>query len=168
MLSLSRARSALALCSRAMLYMALFMLVLLTALVLAQIICRNVFDLGLPWADELARFCGVALVFLAIPYLLIEDKHIAMDLVPNMLPRTGKMLCESASRVLMIGFCAIVLWALYKFLLRAAKFSTPALGIPNLVFYMPAILGFAFFALIALYKLLARHGSSETHQEHDA
>lgn len=136
-----------------MLYVSLFMLILMTVLVVGQVICRNFFDLGLPWADELARFCGVALVFLAAPRLLLDNKHIAVDLVPDMLPRAWRTALDVVNRLLGLTFSAIILWALYKFLLRGWKFSTPALGIPNLVYYLPAILGFVFFAVVTIYRL---------------
>jgi TRAP-type C4-dicarboxylate transport system permease small subunit len=136
-----------------MLYAGLFMLILMTILVVGQVICRNFFDLGLPWADELARFCGVALVFLAAPRLLLDNKHIAVDLVPDMLPRAGRAVLAAVNGLLSLAFSAIILWALYKFLLRGWKFATPALGIPNLVYYLPAILGFVFFAIVTVYRL---------------
>ena len=148
--------------TRTMLHAALAMLLALTGLVLAQVVCRDFFDLGLPWADELARFCGMALVFLAMPRLLLDNKHIAMDLVPNMLPRTGARVLAVIGRLLALAFCGIALWAIYKFLGRAWRFSTPALGIPNIVFYLPAILGFALFAVVTIYRLFVP-GSAEEH-----
>ena len=137
----------------AMLYAALAALLAMTALVVVQVICRNFFDLGLPWADELARFCGIALVFLAIPHLLLEDKHIAVDMVVELLPRLARSVLGIVNRVLALAFCAVLLWAIYKFLSRAWQISTPALGIPNPVYYLPAILGFALFAVVTIYRL---------------
>ena len=40
----------------------IFLLALIAALVVLQVAARNLFDLGLPWADELARFCAIGLV----------------------------------------------------------------------------------------------------------
>lgn len=37
---------------------------------------------------------------------------------------------------------------------RAAKFSTPALGMPNWLFYLPAAIGMLLFGLVALRRLL--------------
>lgn len=136
-----------------MLYAALVMLIATTLLVVAQVICRNFFDLGLPWADELARFCGMSLVFLAIPRLLFDDKHIAMDMIPALLPRAAQSALGVVNRLLALAFCAILLWAIYKFLYRAWKISTPALGIPNYIYYLPAIIGFALFAAVTLHRL---------------
>lgn len=136
-----------------MLYAGLAMLIVMTVLVVGQVVCRNFLDLGLPWADELARYCGVALVFLAVPRLLLDGKHISVDLVPALLPKGGQRVLAMLTAALSLAFCAILLWALYKFLGRAWKISTPALGIPNLVYYLPAILGFALYAVVTLYRI---------------
>ena len=139
-----------------LLYAGLMSLGLLTALVVAQVICRDAFDMGLPWADELARFCGVALVFLSLPRLLIDHGHIAVDLIPNALGPGKRAILMRINELLMVVFCGIMLVGLYKFLLRAGKFSTPAMGIPNWIYYLPAVLGIALFTLVALRRLLAR------------
>ncbi|WP_102222640.1 TRAP transporter small permease [Acidimangrovimonas sediminis] len=158
-----------------MLWLALVMLLGLTALVILQVLARNLLDLGLPWADELSRWFGIALVFLAVPRLLLEERHIAMDLVPAMLPRAGQWALATLGRLALIGFAGVMLWALYRFLLRAGRFGTPALGIPNTLFYLPLVLGFALVALIAAWRLVhapardaAREAEDETLPEPDA
>lgn len=139
--------------STVLLYAGLLSLAAVTLLVLVQIVCRNFFDMGLPGADELARFFGMALVFLAAPRLLVDNTHIAVDLVPNLLRPRARAILVGFNGFLTLVFCGIMLLALYKFLLRAGKFSTPALEIPNLIYYLPAVLGIAYFALVALYRL---------------
>jgi TRAP-type transport system small permease protein len=69
-------------------------LALMSALVVLQVICRNGFDLGLPWADELARFCGVSLVYLAVPLLGLRGELIAVDMLVKALGgRMRQALC---------------------------------------------------------------------------
>jgi TRAP-type C4-dicarboxylate transport system permease small subunit len=41
-----------------------------------------VFNAGLPWAEELARYCGLGVVYLTVPLLLLHDKHIKVELLP--------------------------------------------------------------------------------------
>lgn len=135
--------------------LAVAMLAMTTVLVLAQVALRNLFDLGLPWADELARFGGVALVFLALPRLLIEGKHIAVDLLVSALPTRGRRLMRRFGDAMTLAFCCLVLAALWQFLRRAAAFSTPTLGIPNLVYYSPAILGVLLLGLVAAWRIIA-------------
>lgn len=131
---------------------AVAMLALLTGLVLSQVICRNYFNLGLPWADELARFSGIALVFFAVPKLLMENKHIRMDILLNSLPPSAQAVMGRLCYLLIFVYCAASLFGFYKYLWRAGKFSTPALGMPNLFFYLPALLGMVALAAVAFYR----------------
>jgi TRAP-type C4-dicarboxylate transport system permease small subunit len=56
----------------------------------------------------------------------------------------------------MLAFCAFFLIACWGFMQRAARFSTPALGIPNLVYYLPAIAGMALTTLVAADRVWGR------------
>lgn len=134
---------------------AMLLLALMCGLVVGQVIGRNLFDTGMPWADELSRFCGVAIVFLCIPLLALRGQHVAVDMVPMMLPDRYRRWVSFAVELLVLGFAGLALWALYAFLGRAWKFATPTLGIPNWVFYAPAIIGFALLAVVTVTRLAA-------------
>lgn len=128
-------------------------LALMTILIVAQVVGRNVFDLGMPWADELARMSGVALVFLCVPLLAIRGQHVAVDMVPMMMPPRARRIFLAAGEVMVLAFCALTLYGLQAFLLRAGKFATPALGISNWFVYTPAVIGFALMVLVTLTRL---------------
>ena len=134
---------------------AMLLLARMCALVVGQVIARNLFDTGMPWADELSRFCGVAIVFLCIPLLALRGQHVAVDMVPMMLPDRYRRWVSFVVELLVICFAGLALWALYAFLGRAWKFATPTLGIPNWVFYAPAIIGFALLAVVTMTRLAA-------------
>ncbi|SMF13863.1 TRAP-type C4-dicarboxylate transport system, small permease component [Tistlia consotensis] len=129
---------------------------LMTALVVLQVVARNFFDLGLPWADELARLSGIALTFLALPYLLARGKHIAVEFLVGLLGGRRRRLVLAVADLAVALFCALMLWGFVKFLGRAAAFSTPSLGLPNLVFYAPAFAGTLLLGLAALLRGLGR------------
>lgn len=145
-----------------MLYAAVAALAVMTILVLVQVVCRDFFDMGLPGADKLARFFGMALVFLAIPRLLVDNGHIAVDLFPSMLGPRNRAIVDAVNGVLLLLFCGIMIVALYKFLLRAGKFSTPALGVPNWIYFLPAVLGVVLFACVALHRLFTASNNSSS------
>lgn len=132
---------------------AILFLALMSVLIVAQVVGRNLFDVGMPWADELSRFSGVALVFLCVPILALRGQHVAIDMVPMMLPSAGRRACALVVEAMVLAFAAFVLWGLYAFLGRAWKFATPTLGIPNWVYYTPAVIGFALLALITVARL---------------
>ena len=125
---------ALAPISKACLTPGIRLLALMSLLIVVQVVGRNLFDLGMPWADELSRFCGVALVFLGVPFLALRGAHVAVDMVPTMLPPLGRRICILIAELMMLAFAAISVWAIYAFLSRAWKFATPTLGIPNWVY----------------------------------
>lgn len=127
----------------------------MAALIVAQVIGRNAFDLGMPWADELARFCGVAMVFLGAPHLAQHGRHVAVDLVREALPGPARRLALALGEASTLAFAALALWSLQAFLARAGKFATPTLGLSNWIFYAPAVIGVALIAAISLARIAA-------------
>ena len=53
----------------------------------------------------------------------------------------------------MIAFCVLFLWGGWIFMQRAGKFSTPAIGMPNLIFYAPVLLGMALLCAASVIRL---------------
>jgi TRAP-type C4-dicarboxylate transport system permease small subunit len=125
---------------------AVLMLFAVTTLVMIQVFARELFNDGAPWADELARFCGLGLIFLAVPLLLLKDGHVRVDMFLNLLPRAPRRVADVLNEYLASG---------WFFMQRAGRFSSPALSIPNLVYYMPAAIGMALTLLAAIDRVLA-------------
>ncbi|KXF75249.1 TRAP transporter [Paramesorhizobium deserti] len=133
--------------------MAIFLLALMALLIVTQVVGRNIFNLGMPWADELARFSGIALVFLSVPLLALRGQHVAVDLVPMMLPQHLRRYVLAFIEIAISAFCLLTLYGFQSFLSRAGKFATPAIGISNWLFYAPALLGFILLLMISLLRL---------------
>jgi TRAP-type C4-dicarboxylate transport system permease small subunit len=134
---------------------AVLMLFAVTTLVMIQVFARELFNDGAPWADELARFCGLGLIFLAVPLLLLKDGHVRVDMFLNLLPRAPRRVADVLNECLTVLFCVLYLASGWFFMQRAGRFSSPALSIPNLVYYMPAAIGMALTLLAAIDRVLA-------------
>ncbi len=132
---------------------AVLLLALMVVLVVGQVIGRNALDLGMPWADELARFSGVALVFLCVPLLALRGQHVAVDLVPMAMPGAFRRIFLILAEGAILAFSVLTLIGFQSFLSRAWKFSTPAIGIPNWIFYAPALIGFVLLMLVAALRI---------------
>ncbi len=132
---------------------AILLLALMALLIVGQVVGRNAFDLGMPWADELARFSGIALVFLCAPLLALRGQHVAVDLVPTMLQPRLRLYALALVEAAILVFCLLTLYGFQSFLSRAGKFSTPALGMSNWLFYAPALAGFVLLFLVAAVRL---------------
>jgi len=135
-------------------WIAIVALVAATALIMAQIVAREIFVTGLSWADELARYAGLTVIFMAVPALLARDEHVRVDMFLNMMPARSRRLANITNDLLMVLFGAMFLISGWQFMQRAARFSTPALGMPNLFWYMPAAIGMTLMLLVAVDRAI--------------
>jgi TRAP-type C4-dicarboxylate transport system permease small subunit len=138
--------------------LAMAALLAMATLVVLQVVARDGFHLGLAWADELARYAGLTIVYLTAPLLLLNNKHVLVDILINVLAGRLRGAVDLLNEALMALFCAMFLWGGWVFMQRAGKFSTPALGMPNLVFYTPVMAGMVLLFAASLVRLV-RHAA---------
>lgn len=148
---------------------AIFMLLLTTFLIVLQIIARNIFEVGLPWADELARYGGLGIVFLAVPLLLLHNGHIAVDILSSRLSGKPGHVLAVINEAIILLFCVLFLVGGYEFLESAGRFVTPAMRWPNLLFYLPAMLGIVLFSLVAIKRFwcVLKYGKTSAWLNHE-
>lgn len=145
---------------------AMLMLMAMTALIVLQVLGRNLLGAGWPWAEELARYAGLALVYMGAPVLLLHNKHILVDIVSSRVKGLAGRWLHAINEALVLFFCVLFLWGGWAFLKKAGKFSTPALGMPNTLYYMPALLGMALLALVSLHRLMVLLAALKTTTQH--
>lgn len=131
-----------------------------TALILAQTIVREIFQVGFPWIDEAARYCGLTIIFMAAPMLLMRNEHVKVDMFLDRMPPALRRRVEIANDIMMVLFAGLFLYGGWLFLQRASRFVTPAIGMPNLIFYLPAIIGMILLSLVAVARLIVTLRSS--------
>jgi len=139
----------------AMVYGSIVFLAIITGLIALQVIGRNIFNVGFPWADELARFSGIALVFFTIPLLQYQGRHIAVDMLSGRFTGLCAKVLWVINELAVLGFCMLMLFSFNAFLKRAGHFPTPATGMPNWLFYSPAMLGIFMCTLATILRLVA-------------
>ncbi len=133
----------------------LTLLALMASLVVLQVAARNFLDLGLPWADELARFSGIGLVFLTVPALAGRQVLVSVTLLPDLLKPSAARWLALLADIATLAFGVLLLWSFAEFLPRAGKFLTPAMRVPNWFYYSLALAGSAFLTLVALDRIVA-------------
>jgi len=139
---------------RGMLNCAMIFLGCMTLLIAIQVVSRNFFNIGLPWADELARFTGLGLVFFTIPLLQYHGKHIAVDIFSSRLSGIPSKIAGVINELAVLALLVLLLISFNSYLQRAAHFATPATGMPNWVFYAPALIGIVVCTLITALRVL--------------
>lgn len=135
-------------------WVAMAMLVGCTAAIMLEVFARGLFNLGLPSVGELARYAGLALIFLTVPLLLAQDAHVKVDMFFQLAKGRPRRVLAVFNELVTLAFCVLFLVSCWWFMQRAARFSTPALEMPNLWYYMPAIAGMALTTLVALDRVI--------------
>lgn len=135
-------------------WVAMAMLVVCTTAVMVEVVARGLFDLGLPGVGEIAKWAGLALIFLTVPLLLARDEHVKVDMLFQLTQGWPRRALAVFNELATLAFCVFFLVSCWWFMQRAARFSTPALSIPNLWYYMPAICGMALTTLVAVDRVL--------------
>jgi len=133
---------------------AMALLVATTAAIMLEVFARGLFHVGLPGAGEIAKYAGLGLIFLTVPLLLARDEHVRVDLLFARTRGLPRRLLALFNELATLAFCALFLVSCWWFMQRAARFSTPALGIPNLLYYAPAIAGMALTTLVAADRVM--------------
>jgi len=140
-----------------------FLIVLIFSIVI-QIIMRNVFNAGSVVLEELARFSLVSLVFLMIPALTIERKQIVVDIILMRLPRGVRSVFDIVIHLFSCGFSVFILIAIALIMEKNWNVRTPAMRLPNAIFYLPVALGILFNLIASLWlfgKTLTRKEGSK-------
>ncbi|WBU52059.1 TRAP transporter small permease [Paracoccus sp. SCSIO 75233] len=133
----------------------MLLLALMAGLVVLQVLARNFAATGLPWADELARFCGIGLVFLGVPALAGRQVLVSVTMLPDAVKPALRRWMVLIADIATLAFAVLLLWSFAEFLPRAGKFLTPAMRVPNWVYYSLALAGSLMLAAVALQRVIA-------------
>ncbi|MTH77555.1 TRAP transporter small permease [Paracoccus aestuariivivens] len=139
--------------SRALLTVTTGLMLLIVALLVAQVAARNIWQIGLPRAEEISRLAGVLAVYLTAPVLALRGQHVAVDVFTSAMPRLPRKLCQLLAEVATLAFAALSIWGGWLYLQRAWKFKTPALGLQNIWLFAPVMFAFALLIVITLWRI---------------
>ncbi|WP_349295536.1 TRAP transporter small permease (plasmid) [Thioclava sp. 'Guangxiensis'] len=104
--------------------------------VLVQVAGRYLFNYPISSASEIATFAQILLVLFGSGIALARGQHVAIDMLPAMLPRNAARLVLVAINAVIIAFLAVLCYGTQP-LIAFGKFQTsPALGLPMMYIYM--------------------------------
>ncbi len=127
----------------------LIALAAIATLIFIQIVLRNFFSLAYASIDELARFAHISLVFLLVPLLFREGLHVNVDLLTHRVPPGVRRVLGLLSMLLTATYSAFFLASEVLFMGRNGSVPTPALGMPNWLFFAGAYVGMALLLVTA-------------------
>ena len=108
------------------------LLLVMTVMIGADVLLRNIGAGGIPPSNELSEDSLYLITLLAAPGLLRQGRHIRIDIVLRALPQRIGWLLEWAGDVIGFVCCLVVVW--YGSSVAAASFSDGSISIKTLVF----------------------------------
>ena len=115
----------------------LWMAIVAAALTLAMsgwitydVLTRYFLDWASPWAFDLSEYALVWITFLAAPWILMNDCHIRIELLVDVLSIKAQRLFGIVVCLAAIGTCAVLAWRLPLFVAARSsiKVSPPSFG----------------------------------------
>ena len=140
-----------------MLGMACGLLLVMTLMIGADVLLRNLGLGGIPPSNELSEDCLYLVTLLAAPGLLRQGQHIRIDIVLRALPYRAGWLLEWLGDALGLACCLFFVW--YGARVALASFANGALSIKTLVmpeWWLMAPMPIA-FALVAVEFVFRMH-----------
>ena len=75
-----------------------------------DVLTRSLFNWASPWAFDLSEYALVWITFLAAPWILMNDRHIRIELLLDVLPVSVQRIFGVAVSIVAIVACAVLTW----------------------------------------------------------
>ena len=121
------------------------MMGVMVALVFGNVVARYIFNLSFIWAEELSQYLMVWVTFLGAGLAFTQGRHVAMDLVHDLLPAAPRAALRWFVLVLTLAFLTATAVLGVQFALFAWDQETPAMNIPFGVPYLAVPIGALLF-----------------------
>jgi len=132
------------------------LLIIMIALIFAQVLTRYVFDYSIPWSEELTRYLFVWMIFLSLNITIRDNLPIRIDIVDQFLSEKNKRMLDVFVRMLSIITFVVFTYSAYMFTLRGVLSTSPALGLPLYLAYVAMPIGFILSIVATIYLLLGK------------
>ena len=126
-------------------------LIVTTALVVLNIICRYFFNMGMVWSEEVATGCFVWSVFIGAIACFKRRGHVGVDIVVNMLPPALKRAIATLMDIILVVLNAYMFYLSVVFISKSYTKLTPVMGISSA--YISAAVVISFF-MMTIYSVI--------------
>jgi len=110
-----------------------YFLIIITALmsivVFYQVFMRYVISSSPSWTAEFARLMFVWMVFIGVSYAIKRQRHIVIDLLPNMLKRNNKTILDIFANIAFLIFVLITVYYGYISSINTFKVGQEMIGL---------------------------------------
>jgi len=142
-------------------------LLAMVGFVVLQVILRNIFDSGIPWADVAARHMVLWVAFLGAMLATRSRQHISIDAITCVIPRRARNAVRIALDALACVVALILAKAALSFVIEERAMGTELfIGIPTWVAQVVIPFGFAMISIeyaigigLDIYRIVKNGGS---------
>lgn len=128
-------------------------ILVMVASIFGQVFYRIVVDSFLGWAEEVARFSFVWLVFSGSVCAFRGRNHLGIDFLPEVLGPRGRVALDALICVIVMIFCIVLARYGYTLTMRTMTQTAPATGI---------IMGYVYIAMPISAALIAIFAAADT------
>lgn len=75
-----------------------------------DVLARYFFDIASPWAFDISEYSLVWITFLSAPWVLLQDRHVRIELLIDVLPTRFQRAFGIIASAVAIGVCLILAW----------------------------------------------------------
>lgn len=132
----------------------IFLVVAVTAIMLAQVFFRKVLNSSLQWSEELSLFGLVWIVFIGAVVLMRTWEHINIPTFIDLLPKKHRFWFLGLSKAASIVFLSLLIWYGFDVFTQGFHGKSPSLGISTRWAKLSIPVGAVFMVLFALNTML--------------
>ena len=123
---------------RALKSVIILLVVIMMIVGIMQIVFRYVLKSSLAWSEELIRYCFVWTTFLCVPVGIHEGRHVAIDLLKNMVPHKYIRYYNSIIYIIEVLVFVVLVYFGYTFAMKNTTQLSAAMKLP-MVYVISAI-----------------------------
>ncbi len=148
-------------------WLLILILAAMSVIIFANVGLRYLTNQSIQWAEEVARHLMIWITFIGCGPVLRYGGHIAIDNLQDALPRSAAVALRAVIALLMLGFCACVVYFGLEYMDRTQYQRTPATQISFAFIYAALPLGMALttihWLLIVRGYILERRFAADSH-----
>lgn len=135
------------------------LLALMCILVFGNVVLRYMFNSGITWSEEMARFLFVWMIFLGAILGLKDNEHLGVDMFVKKASPKFKKILYVICNLLILYSLILLLNGSWKLTLLSVDSVAPATGLPYSYFYgigIIASIGMGIVIFRNLYKVIVK------------
>ncbi len=137
-------------------------LVLMTALIAAQVFWRYVLNDSIVWTEPASVMIMGWFIFLGAAVGIREGYHLSFDVVLYVLPDIAKKILHTISDLAVAGFGFGMIWYGWQLAAKTAGNTLPSLGISGAFDFAPIVAGGVLVVLFSVERIFRRAAGLRT------